>query len=71
MFFQSIWRSVLHHIRNTHVLALSHGKVPWGCLHEPLTKEDRDITLLNPSKHTPALKALAGLVGDKRMLGKV
>ncbi|XP_056013554.1 uncharacterized protein LOC125667203 isoform X2 [Ostrea edulis] len=68
--FMGIWRSVLHHITDTHEWILSHGGVN-HCLHGELGEEERTKPWLSPTKHAHVLKDLAAVVLNKRLLNNV
>ncbi|XP_062582974.1 uncharacterized protein LOC134244742 [Saccostrea cucullata] len=68
--FVGIWRSVLHHITNTHEWIFSHGGVI-QCMHGELTEEERTKAWLSPTQHANVLKDLAAVVLDKRLLNNV
>lgn len=65
-----IWRSVLHHITNTHEWVIPHGGVN-HCLHGNLDEEDRKKEWLSPTKDDHVLKDLATVVLDKGLLNNV
>lgn len=68
--YQCIWRSVLHHITNTHEWFIPHGGVN-HCLHGNIDEEERKKVWLSPTKDAHVLKDLATVVLDKRLLNNV
>ncbi|KAK3084782.1 hypothetical protein FSP39_018853 [Pinctada imbricata] len=65
---QGVWRSILHHVTNTHTWFLCDNTVHKHCLHGPLRLEDIRKPWLSHSEHAHVLRDLAAVVLDEKLL---